>query len=135
MNSEHWVKEFWEKIFQLLLHQKAVVEKEIPQGVQTDLFGNILKQKAKNQKLEAKMKITSGGIGLTAIDKNINNTPHKYEAVTDEKAIKKLIAELKKHDEICFDTETTGIDANDAELVGLKFFCETGRSILCSLPC
>ena len=32
-----------------------------------------------------------------------------------------LLQALKKHEEICFDTETTGIDANDAELVDLVF--------------
>ena len=35
--------------------------------------------------------------------------------------------------EICFDTETTGIDANDAELVGLSFSWKAGRSLLYSL--
>jgi DNA polymerase-1 len=55
------------------------------------------------------------------ISRNAQNTPHEYEAVTDDAAIRKLVAELKKCDEICFDTETTGIDANEAELVGLSF--------------
>lgn len=68
----------------------------------------------------------SDGAGLV-VDKNINNTPHKYEAVEGDAAIKKLVAELKKHDEICFDTETTGIDANDAELVGLSFSVKPGK--------
>ena len=43
-------------------------------------------------------------------------------------AIKKLVSELKKHTEICFDTETTGIDANDAELVGLSFSVTPGEA-------
>src|SRR6185503_17666975 len=56
-----------------------------------------------------------------SVSRNIHNTTHNYEAIQDDAAIKKLVAELKKHDEICFDTETTGIDANNAELVGLSF--------------
>ena len=40
---------------------------------------------------------------------------------------------LKKHDEICFDTETTGIDANDAELVGLSFSVTPGEAFY--IPC
>lgn len=111
---------------------KGVVEKEIPQGVQTDLFGNIIetngtkKTEAGGQKTEVEdtAELTEG----LKSDKNINNTPHKYEAVTDEKAIKKLVTELKKHTEICFDTETTGIDANDAELVGLSFSVNPGEA-------
>jgi DNA polymerase-1 len=54
-------------------------------------------------------------------EKNINNTPHRYEAVVGENAIRNLVALLQAHPEICFDTETTGIDPNDAELVGLSF--------------
>ena len=43
------------------------------------------------------------------------------------------MTELKKHDEICFDTETTGIDANDAELVGLSFSIKPGEAYY--IPC
>jgi DNA polymerase-1 len=120
--------------FSIATSQKGVVEKEIPQGVQTDLFGNIVETKdsaASSQKPEIDDSFEPAE-GLQA-DKNINNTPHQYEAVTDEKAIKKLVTELKKHDEICFDTETTGIDANDAELVGLSFSVKTGEAFY--IPC
>ncbi len=100
---------------------KGVVEKEIPQGVQTDLFGNVIEsQKSAVVSQESGSEDSEIAQGLT-VDKNINNTEHKYEAVEGDAAIKELVAELKKHDEICFDTETTGIDANDAELVGLSF--------------
>jgi DNA polymerase I len=119
--------------FSITTSQKGVVEKEIPQGVQTDLFGNIVE--SKNSAVSQKPEIDDAfepAEGLQA-DKNINNTNHQYEAVTDEKAIKKLVTELKKHDEICFDTETTGIDANDAELVGLSFSVKTGEAFY--IPC
>jgi DNA polymerase-1 len=55
------------------------------------------------------------------VNKNISNTEHKYVSVVGEEAIKKLVAELGKEAEICIDTETTGIDANNVELVGLSF--------------
>ena len=104
---------------------KGVVEKEIPQGVQTDLFGNIIEP-------EPKAVIVTDTAGedseLLRVDKNINNTPHQYEAVESDVAIKKLVAELKKQEEICFDTETTGIDANDTELVGLSFSVKPGQA-------
>ncbi|HEX7905692.1 MAG TPA: DNA polymerase I [Chitinophagaceae bacterium] len=112
---------------------KGVVEKEIPQGVQTDLFGNIVESpepKINNQEPADSGEGSSDGL---AADKNINNTTHYYEAIVDEKGIKKLVAELKKQDEICFDTETTGIDANDAELVGLSFSIKAGEAFY--IPC
>jgi len=106
---------------------KGSVAKEVPQGIQTDLFGNIIEPEP--QKPEATKTIieddSEPADGLVA-DKNINNTVHNYEAASDDKSIKKLVAELKKHTEICFDTETTGIDANDAELVGLSFSVKPG---------
>jgi DNA polymerase I len=115
--------------FSVATANKGVIEKEIPQGVQTDLFGNIVEQAIK----KADPIISSDDGEVLAVDKNINNTPHKYEAVEGDDAIKKLVAELKKHDEICFDTETTGIDANDAELVGLSFSVTPGEAFY--VPC
>lgn len=107
---------------------KSVIEKEIPQGIQTDLFGNIIE----TQKVEESKVPPTEGFGEAA-DKNINNTPHQYEAIEDDAAIKKLVAALDKHTEICFDTETTGIDANEAELVGLSFSVTPGEAFY--VPC
>ncbi|MBN8673803.1 MAG: DNA polymerase I [Chitinophagales bacterium] len=119
--------------FSLSTPSKGVVDKEIPQGVQTDLFGNIVepvKSENKNQPIADEDDDTRDGL---TVDKNITNTPHKYEAVEGDSAIKKLVTELKKHTEICFDTETTGIDANDAELVGLSFSVTPGEGYY--VPC
>jgi DNA polymerase-1 len=60
--------------------------------------------------------------------KNIGNTPHNYMAVTGDQAIAGLVARLMKEREICFDTETTGIDANDVELVGMSFSFAPGEA-------
>ena len=71
--------------------------------------------------------------GMVA-DKNINNTNHDYKAVEGDAAIKKLVTELKKYDEISFDTETTGIDANNADLVGLSFCVKPGEGYYIPVP-
>jgi len=105
------------------------IKKEQPQGVQTDLFGNIIEEPKTTIPVTAD---DESETGLQA-EKNINNTSHKYEAVTTDADIKKLVAQLKKHDEICFDTETTGIDANNAELVGLSFSVKPGEAFY--IPC
>ncbi|OSZ81210.1 DNA polymerase I [Chitinophagaceae bacterium IBVUCB2] len=116
--------------FSIATESKGVVEKEIPQGVQTDLFGNIIEPEVK--KADPIVNNDSDEPALP-VDKNINNTPHTYESIEDHSAIKKLVAELKKHTEICFDTETTGIDANAAELVGLSFSVKPGEAFY--VPC
>ncbi len=112
---------------------KSVIEKEIPQGVQTDLFGNIVESPGSVVSSQEPIQDPEHSSEILSVDKNINNTPHKYEAVEGETAIKQLVAALKKHDEICFDTETTGIDANDAELVGLSFSVNPGEAYY--VPC
>ena len=117
--------------FSALSSQKGVVEKEIPQGVQTDLFGNIV-QGPETGSQEPVEPGTEPADGLKA-DKNIGNTPHNYEAIVTDAAIKKLVTELKKHPEICIDTETTGIDANNTVLVGLSFSVNPGEAYY--IPC
>jgi len=110
---------------------RSVVEKEIPQGVQTDLFGNIIETAPEPKgPPTATDELPQEGL---RIDKNINNTPHNYIVVEDDSDIKKLVAELKKQEQICFDTETTAIDANNAELVGLSFCIKPGEAWY--IPC
>jgi len=119
--------------FTIATTSKSVIEKEIPQGVQTDLFGNIVEQPEEKKESDNEVVIDEELTDIVSVDKNINNTPHNYTSVEGEAAIKKLIAELNKHDEICLDTETTGIDANEAELVGLSFSVKPGEAWY--IPC
>ncbi len=52
---------------------------------------------------------------------NIENTPHEYHLTDTPEKRKQLCDLLARQTIICFDTETTGIDANAAELVGISF--------------
>jgi DNA polymerase-1 len=54
-------------------------------------------------------------------DKNIHNTTHQYYLCDTAEKIDDLVQQLTKAQQFCFDTETTSIDANQAELVGLAF--------------
>ena len=51
----------------------------------------------------------------------ISDTPHTYILVTTPEARRELIRSLKKSKTFCFDTETTGVDPNNSELVGMSF--------------
>ncbi len=107
-------------------------EVPVPLGVQQDLFGNAVPQAApKNQPAEEEESETT----VLKVEKNIGNTPHQYEAVSGDEAIKKLVDQLLQHPEICFDTETTGINANEAELVGLSFSVTSGNSLVYPYTC
>ena len=107
-----------------------------PTSIQTDLFGNIIETP-----VPVKIKQEGGPLapgkggseGAAAADKNINNTEHIYEAIEGDAAIKKFVTTLMKQNEICFDTETTGIDANDVEIVGMSFSWEECKAFY--VPC
>ena len=58
---------------------------------------------------------------FAAAAKNINNVSHQYFLADTKEKRAELIATLKQQKSFCFDTETTGIDANNCELVGLSF--------------
>lgn len=104
-----------------------------PVGVQTDLFGNAIEGAAARTIIEKTEDKEIDDKGL-ATSKNITNTPHEYVLVDDEEKIKQLVDVLMQQTEICFDTETTGIDANDAELVGMSFSYKPGEAyfVTCS---
>ena len=95
---------------------------------QMDLFGNIIEQP---EAVEVKIKNEDQ---ISAADKNINNTPHDYSLVQTDAEINDLVKYLSSFDEICFDTETTGIDANEAEIVGMSFSVKAGEGFYVFCP-
>jgi len=122
-----WNKEALKEVFtelefksigKRILGEEFNVFKTAPEGVQTDLFGNIIAPpETVTTEIGTEEELPDG----FHANKNISNTAHNYIAVEGDEAIHKLVTELKKHVEISFDTETTGIDGNNAELVGLSF--------------
>ncbi|MEY4627752.1 MAG: polymerase [Bacteroidota bacterium] len=71
---------------------------------------------------------------IIVADKNIHNTPHQYTLVESDSDIEQLIQTLSNQKEICFDTETTGLDANQADLVGLSFSINPGTGFYVPSP-
>jgi DNA polymerase I len=105
--------------------------KAATENVQMDLFGNIIEPVAQPTKVATLNNDTDEA--ALSIDKNINNTPHNYVLLNDDASINKFISVAIKQKEICFDTETTGIDANNAELVGMSFSFAPGEAYY--VPC
>jgi len=64
----------------------------------------------------------------------IENTDHFYQAVQGDMAINFLLRDLLKQTSVSFDTETTGICALTAELVGLSFSWEKGKGFYVPVP-
>ncbi len=66
--------------------------------------------------------------------KTILNTNHNYILVDDKEKRSELIKTLSKQQYFCFDTETTGTDTNNAELVGLSFSYQPDEAFYIPLP-
>ena len=65
--------------------------------------------------------------------KDRNNTPHHYQYVSGEVAASILLEKLLQQASVCFDTETTSLNALQAELVGIAFSWETGTGYYLSI--
>ena len=58
----------------------------------------------------------------------LENTNHTYQVVQGDLGTKLFLQNLMNQPSVCFDTETTGIDALNAELVGMSFSWEKGKA-------
>ena len=95
-------------------------------GVQQDLFGNAV---------TAKPKSSAPKLAAHSVAENtIENTKHEYHLVDTKEKRAELISLLKKQNVFCYDTETTGIDANQAELVGLAFAVKAKEAFYVPIP-
>lgn len=104
----------------------------------TDLFGNAIKVKQAPAKQSATtiVEVTTIVEETTVMQQmnNAANTPHTYHLVDSDDAVAKLVADLQLQQEICFDTETTGTDANLADIVGLSFCWTAGEAYYVPAP-
>lgn len=99
-----------------------------PQGIQTDLFGEVVATQPKSEAIKNDTPVQE-----IIPEKNIHNTAHQYDLVEGEEAIQQMVKQLLQHKEICVDTETTSLDALQAALVGISFAVEPGRAMY--VPC
>ena len=105
-------------------------KKATTKGVQIDLFGNVIEEAGTEKSGTV---IDDDNLPTFSSFKTIKDVPHDYIAVTGNEAIANLVQQLASFNEICFDTETTNIDANLAELVGLSFSIKPGEAYW--VPC
>ncbi|KIC03161.1 DNA polymerase I [Flavobacterium sp. JRM] len=70
----------------------------------------------------------------TSFYNNLENTPHSYQIIQGDLGLKLLLQNLQNQTSVCFDTETTGLDALHAELVGISFSYEKGKGFYVPFP-
>jgi len=87
-------------------------------GGQMDLFGNAVETAVDTAVVEEEPQEA----------KDITNSEHKYYFVQTEAERVKLIDDLSKQKSFCFDTETTGINPFEAEIVGMSIAFREGEA-------
>ncbi|HVW95406.1 MAG TPA: DNA polymerase I [Mucilaginibacter sp.] len=100
-------------------------------SVQTDLFGNPVAEGRTSMTVDVQDIYEPP---VPAEVKNIGTVPHEYYLADTPEKRAALIAVLKKQKQFCFDTETTGTDANHCELVGLSFSIKPGEGWYVPVP-
>ncbi len=100
-------------------------------GIQTDLFGNPVATGRTTLTVEVE---DIAEPEYTVAAKNINSIAHEYHLADTVEKRKALIDILAQQKSFCFDTETTGTDANDCELVGLSFSVKPGEGWYVPIP-
>lgn len=101
-----------------ILGEEITVTKTSSSGDQLDLFGEAEEEAAVQE-------------GSTL---NIESTGHDYRLIDTPEKRKSLIDDLGKLDSFCFDTETTGIDPLQAEIVGMSFSYKIGEAYYVPVP-
>ncbi len=64
----------------------------------------------------------------------IETVQHNYHLINSFDEARQLAETLSKQKSICFDTETTGVDANRAELVGISFAFKAHEAYYIPIP-
>ena len=104
-----------------VLGEDIVVSAKVDASGQFDLFGA-------NNVEEVQQAATVSDL------KTIETEKHDYRLVSTAAERKALLEQLLQQKEVCFDTETTGIDALHADLVGMSFSWKVGEAFYVAVP-
>ncbi len=123
-------KIFKELEFRSLAHQilgQGASPKKQVKYVQGDLFAGTYSRATGDEIAQTKK-------NYTIAKKDITTEEHFYHLIDTQDKIKDLVGQLSMQKEFSFDTETTNIDANIAELVGLVFSVKEKEAFYVPIP-
>lgn len=66
--------------------------------------------------------------------KTIDSVSHEYKIIESDEEISNLVDLLNQQKEVCFDTETTGLDWVSAQLVGIAFSFKSNEAYYVAFP-
>lgn len=93
------------------------------EAIQGDLFAELLPAKA-----ESADAVNYSGL------QELKDIPHSYHLVEKDDEIASLARTIAAQQSCCFDTETTGLDPNVSELVGMSFAFKEGEAYYVPVP-
>ena len=102
------------------LSERILGEKMAASGEQMDLFGAGTKAKA--------------DVATASTMQVFDPEKVKYSLIETKDKRTTFLKNLMKQKAVCFDTETTSVDANNAELVGVSFSWKEGEAYYIPLP-
>lgn len=105
----------------------AAASQNAASNAQMDLFGQQVLPSKRNA-------LPSSDDESIRVYKTINEVEHEYFLVQSQDEINALVKKLDSHSSICFDTETTSVDANSAEMVGMSFSVKKGEAYYVPVP-
>ena len=136
-NEEALAALFEELEFRTLMRRKEIARPSAPvkaptQAVQGDLFSGFAETTENATRGNDENYTSRDAMPHVAIDdatrgglKTLRDVPHQYTLADTPEARAALLRRLEESDVVCLDTETTGTDPLQAELVGLSFaVCE-----------
>lgn len=115
MDKDHLREVFNELEFRTLA-KRVLGEEEKPEGEQMSLFAD-----------EAPSAAAAAEVRET-IFQTLADVPHDYHLVDGDEAINALINRLEQAELYSFDTETSALNAMEAELVGMSFALKPGEA-------
>ena len=119
---------------QLLVSSKQVstnAKKIVASSGQMDMFGSLIPEKQLDIFSTNDITFESN---IELLKSNIYTKVHQYHLINTPELRQSLIHFLSLQDAICFDTETTSVDAVEAELVGMSFAYRKGEGYYVPVP-
>lgn len=103
--------------------------------IYTELEFRTLLQKMDANELQPSLfkEATEGELIISAFT-TLSDIEHNYECVDNDEKIDSLLARLSNSERFAFDTETTGVDATMAELVGMSFAINENEAYFVPVP-
>ena len=130
VNKEKLTEIFQELEFRSLA-KTVLGDDTVMPGSQGSLFASPI---SGDKPLKSKKSSNTGSTDYAVVTDNITNTEHNYVFVDTPAKRAKLVKNLSKQKSISFDTETTSIDSQQAELVGISFSWKAKEGYYVPIP-